>query len=307
MSIRIGIGTGLGAALSPRDHWRWVDYCEDSGIDSIWHSDQLLGQTMEPMTMLAALATRTSRMKFGTNALVVPFRDPILIAKQFATIEYLGEGRLFPVLGVGAGGDPYWNATGSSPKGRGTQANEAIELIRLLLEHQEVSFAGEHYRYHGPGVHPRPGRTVPLWIGGNSKAAISRTARLGDGWLGSFASPEQAGGVRKAIESALEQEERTIEPDHYGMSLLMRIGDPDDPGVVAAKQRLRTRLSQTARDDNLSDSFAVGSPDAIVAILKRYVAHGMSKFVVLPLANDADDLMEQTQNLVSRILPELED
>lgn len=307
MSIRIGIGTGLGAALSPQDHWRWVDYCEDNGIDSIWHSDQLLGQTMEPMTMLAALAARTRRMKFGTNALVVPFRDPILIAKQFATIEYLGEGRLFPVLGVGAGGDPYWNATGSSPKGRGARANEAIELIRLLLERDEVEFAGAHYRYHGPGVHPRPARPIPLWIGGNSKAAISRTARLGDGWLGSFASPEQAGSVRKAIEAALEQESRMIAPDHYGMSLLMRIGDPGDPGVIAAKQRLQARLSQTARNENLSDSLAVGSPDEIAALLKRYVTQGMSKFVVLPLANDADDLMEQTQNLVSNILSQLED
>lgn len=306
MGIRIGIGTGLGATLSASDYWRWIEFCEEHGVDSVWHSDQLAGETVEPMTMLSALAARTSRMKFGTNALVVPFRDPVLIAKQFATIEYLGAGRLFPVLGVGAAGDPFLRATGASPKGRGSRANEAIALIRLLLEQDEVSFAGEYYRFEGPGVYPRPGRAIPLWIGGNSKAAIARTASLGDGWLGSFASPAQAGEVRKAIETELIQTGRSIAPDHYGMSLLMRIGDPDDPKVLAARQRLQARLSETARAD-MSDSFAVGSPDAIAGVLKDYVGHGMSKFVVLPLASDFEDLMDQTARLVREIVPRVED
>jgi alkanesulfonate monooxygenase SsuD/methylene tetrahydromethanopterin reductase-like flavin-dependent oxidoreductase (luciferase family) len=147
MSIRIGIGTALGAsALSPAEYWRWVELCEAGGIDSNWHSDQLLGEQLDPMVMLAALAARTSRIRFGTNALVVPFRDPIVTAKEFAAIDYLSEGRLFPVLGVGNAVDAYWAATGADRGERGRRANEAIALIRLLLGEEEVDFTGTQYR-----------------------------------------------------------------------------------------------------------------------------------------------------------------
>lgn len=306
MSVRIGMGTGLGATLTAREYWRWVDYCEASGIDSIWHSDQMLGEGIEPMIMLAALAARTTHMKFGTNALVVPFRDPLLVARQFAAIEHLSEGRLFPVLGVGFDGDPFWRATGSSPKGRGTRANEAIELIRQLLAQEHVTFAGEHHRYEGPGVYPRPTRTIPLWIGGNSKAAVKRTATIGDGWLGSLIGPEEAGAARRGIEAALLQTGRAIDPDHYGMSLLLRIGAEDDPGVAATRARLAGRLSTTG-DRTMQSIFAVGSPEQVTALLRRHVEQGMSKFVVLPLANDAEDLMMQTRCLVEQVLPQVED
>jgi probable F420-dependent oxidoreductase len=307
MSIRIGIGTALDAsALSPSDYWRWVDYCEDNGIDSIWHSDQLLGATLEPMTMLAALAARTRRMKFGTNALVLPFRDPVVVAKEFATIDFLSEGRLFPVVGVGHEIDPYWAATGASPKARGRRSNEAILLIRALLEQDEVSFAGEFYRYDGPGVLPRPKRALPLWIGGQSKAAVERTAAIGDGWLGSFCSPEQAGAARKGIEAALAAHGREIEGDHYGLSLPMLVGSAGDPAIETARERLAQRLPPDDRRD-LAESFAAGSVDQVVDLLRRFVDAGMSKFVLLPLVGSPAALMAQTRALVEEIAPAIED
>jgi len=307
MSIRIGIGTALSAsALSPRDYWRWVDYCEESGVDSIWHSDQLLGATLEPMAMLAALAARTRRMRFGTNALVVPFRDPIVVAKEFAAIDYLSEGRLFPVLGVGHEIDPYWQATGANLRERGKRSNEAIELIRALLGQEEVHFAGSFYRYDGPGVEPRPARPLPLWIGGQSEAAIKRTAAIGDGWLGSFTGPAKAGEARRRIEAALAANGRSIDSDHYGLSLPMRIGDVDDPAVVAARERIAQRMPPNERD-NMSDSFAVGSPDAVIDLLRQFVDAGMSKFVMIPLVADAGELMAQTRMLVEHVAPAIED
>jgi probable F420-dependent oxidoreductase len=307
MSIRVGMGTGLGANLSANDYWRWVDFCEEAGIDSIWHSDQLLGANVEPMMMLAALAARTRRMKFGTNALVLPFRDPVVIAKEFATIEWLSEGRLFPVVGVGIGNDPYWQATSASPKTRGAVSNEMIALIRALLDHEEVEFEGEHFTYRGPGVHPRPNRKIPLWIGGNSKAAVERTAAMGDGWLGSLVEAEKAGAARRGIVEALKRTGRSIDSDHYGMSLLLRVGAPDDPGVERTKANLRQRLSPNGDPAAIDNIFAVGTPGDVTAMLRHHVNEGMSKFVVLPLANDIDDLMAQTRLLVEQVLPQVED
>ncbi|MCB2074373.1 MAG: LLM class flavin-dependent oxidoreductase [Novosphingobium sp.] len=306
MSVRIGMGPGLGAQLSPGEYWRWIDHCEESGVDSLWHSDQLLGSTLEPVTMLAALAARTSRMRFGTNALVLPFRDPVVIAKEFATVDLVGGGRLLPVFGVGAASDPYWNATGVSSKGRGGRANEAIELVRLLLDCEQVEFEGSHYRYHGPGMHPRPARSIPLWIGGNSPAALRRTAALGDGWLGSLMGPARAGAARRGIEAALAETGRTIDSDHYGVTLFMRIGSADDPQVEGARQGLLSRMKQMDRSVG-DDAFAVGPPEEIVALIRNFVSEGMSKFVALPMASDFGDLMEQTSLLVREVLPAVED
>lgn len=304
MSVRIGIGTAFGTTLSAKDYWRWAEYCEESGIDSIWHSDQLVGPGLEPLTMLAALAARTSRLKFGTNALVLPYRDPLVIAKEFATIDFLSNGRLFPVVGVGAATDPYWRATGAEPKQRGSRADEAIQLIRLLLAQAEVEFAGKHFRYAGPGLYPRPERPIPLWIGGQSEAAIHRTAALGDGWLGGLSGLPQAAAARQQIEAALEKTGRRIEPDHYGVTIPMRIGDAGDPAVASARERLGARIGA----NNVAEAaFAVGPPAEIIGLLRLYVAAGMSKFVMAPLVDGAEDLMAQTRLLVRDILPAVDD
>ena len=275
------------------------------GSNSIWHSDQLLGETLEPVAMLAALAARTKKLKFGTNALVAAFRDPVVLAKQLATAEWLSEGRVFPVLGIGNTSDPWWGATGASPGVRAGKSDEAIALLRMLLEQDEVAFAGEHYRYYGPGVFPRPQRRIPLWIGGQSPAAYRRTARLGDGWLGGLIGPEAAGAARRAIVVELAETGRSIESDHYGASMPIRIGPAGDPAVLAARERLLARMPEEGRG-SLAESFAIGPAETVIAALRRYVAEGIEKFVVLPMASDFDDLMAQTEALAREVLPGVE-
>jgi probable F420-dependent oxidoreductase len=306
MTVRVGMGPGLGAGLAGEEYWRWIDQCEESGIDSLWFSDQLLGRGPEPVAMLAALAARTRRMRFGTSAIVAPFRDPVLMAKQFATIAMLAPGRLFPVLGVGNASDAYWAATGTSPDGRGARSDEAIRLVKALLEQEQVSFPGKFYRYEGPGIDPRPARPVPLWIGGNTKAAFRRTARLGDGWLGSMLGPDAAAGARKAIEAELAETGRTIESDHYGMSLMLRLGSPDDPAVAKAMARMIARLPEEMRH-LAGEMFVTGTSAQAVATLRRYVDAGISKFVLIPMAQGIADLIEQTGRLAAEVLPEIED
>lgn len=310
MSVRVGLGPGLGASLgtglSVQDYWRWIELCETGGLDSVWFSDQLLGATPEPVAMQAALAARTQRMRFGASALVAPFRDPLVLAKEFATIDFLSSGRMLPVFGVGNVPDPYWAATGMSPEGRGARSDEVIALVRLLLEQEQVAFDGKHFRYNGPGMRPRPAKPIPLWIGGNAPAALRRTARLGDGWLGSMIGPEQAGAARRGIEMELEKTGRSIDADHYGMTVIARIGAPDDPALDATRKRLAAAVplrEGTTPDDVL----AVGSSSHVSQTLRRYVDEGMSKFVVIPVANDAADLLDQTRRMIEDVIPVVED
>ncbi|MCB2061874.1 MAG: LLM class flavin-dependent oxidoreductase, partial [Novosphingobium sp.] len=305
MTVRVGLGPGLGADLSADELWQWIDLCEAHGIDSLWFSDQLLGHSLEPVAMLAAMAARTTRMRFGTSAIVAPFRDPVVLAKQFATIDVLSKGRLFPVLGVGNASDAWWAATGTSPEGRGGRSDEAITLLKLLLEKDEVSFSGTHYRYDGPGVQPRRDRPVPVWIGGNTPAAFRRTARIGDGWLGSMTSPQAAGRARKAIETALAETGRNIDGDHYGMTLMLRLGPADDPQVQKAMARMAARMPEETRA-SAKHMFVTGTASEAVASLRRYVDEGMSKFVLIPMAGNAADLIDQTERLAAEVVPVVE-
>lgn len=305
MSIRIGIGNSLVPGLAPADIWQWAEACDDWGIDSLWVSDQPSGPAPEPLAMLAALASRTNRLRLGTNVLVVSMREPVLLARQLSTIHALSGGRLLPAYGIGTGVDPFWAATGTDPATRGKRANEAIALVCKLLEKDEIAFEGEFYRYHGAGVQPRPPMPLPCWIGGESDAAIRRTAMLGDGWIGGLSTPERVGETIASIKAKLAENGRTIDPDHYGATIPFRIGKDDDPAVSAARQRLFARLKGAEREGT-TEGFAVGTAEHITATMRRYIENGVAKFVVLPLASDAADLMEQTRLLTQEITPQIE-
>jgi probable F420-dependent oxidoreductase len=303
MSVRIGIGSAFLPSIPLSAFHDWIALCEDMGIDSIWPSDFLLQHNLEPLTVLAAIAARTTRMRLGTNALLLPLRDPLLLAKQIATLAYLSDGRFFPSFALAAPWDPAWAASWLPSRHRGDRADEAIALIRALLRQEEVTFTGSYYRYEGRGVEPRPRVPVSIWVGGESAGAIRRTAMLGDGWLGAMSPPDRAGAVVAKINAALEATGRTIEPDHYGVSLPFRIGEADNPAVVAVHRRLAARIDLGA---GIPEAFAVGKADAIVATLRRYIAAGVSKFVVLPMVSDHDDLIDQTRRLARDILPVVE-
>ena len=123
----MGIGIGLGIAEFPfqgaEGFWRWVQICEAGGIDSIWQTDRLVSRQpfLECMSVMAALAGATTRLKFGMNVASVGLRDPLLLAKQCATIDFLSGGRILPAFGIGSRAAPDWAATGRATRGRGVR------------------------------------------------------------------------------------------------------------------------------------------------------------------------------------------
>src|ERR1700740_3568690 len=94
--------------------WRGVDLCEAGGIDSLWQTDRMVSREpiLECMSVMAALAGRTRRLKFGVNVLSLSFRDPVLLAKQCATIDVLSDRRLLPAFGIGSPLAPEWEGLG---------------------------------------------------------------------------------------------------------------------------------------------------------------------------------------------------
>ncbi len=302
MSIRVGLGISSFPFADARAFWRWVDLCEAGNVDSLWQTDRLSSREpfLEAMSTMAALAGATERIKFGMNAVVVGFRDPLVLAKQCATIDYLSGGRLLPVFGVGGERAPEFAATGRDPAGRGRRANEALEIMSRLWSEESVSFEGEFYRYADASISPRPvQQPLPLWIGGSSRAAIRRTARLGTGWLGGVQTPKQVAPVIEGIRAELAVTGRSIDRDHYGAGFVFRFGEWDDApvaGLLGARRR-------TAPDFDPKAYAAVGSARDSVQRCREYVEAGVSKFVMIPLAQGDDDLFEQTRRLVAEVIP----
>lgn len=309
MKVRIGLGNGAVNFSNADGFYRWVDLCEDGGIDSIWQADRLVSREpqLESMTVMAALAGRTKRIKFGMNAIVVSYRDPLVMAKECATIDYLSNGRLLPVFGVGARFNPEFKATGLSPKGRGRRGNEFLEIMTRLWAEDSVSYDGEFFQYKDARIAPKPVQKVlPCWIGGNSQAAIERTATLGTGWLGGLVSGPKAGEVVRRIKEQLEVTGRHIDDDHFGVTVPYRLGSRDDAPVKKFTERLMARAEIDPEAADAAAAVAAGSVDEVVETFKGYVEQGISKFVAIPMAMDEADVFRQTEELISKVLPQVE-
>src|SRR5437016_1056460 len=263
--------------------WRLIDVCERTEIDSIWFSDRLSSPlpVLEPMTTMAAVAARTQRLKFGPSVLVAPFRSPVLAARQLAMLDYLSAGRVLPAVGIGVEQEREFHAAGVPFRERGRRTDEAIKIMRQCWEEPEVTFPGEFWRLDRITVLPRPvQQPMPLWIGGNSEAAMRRAGHLGDGWIPSVITPDQfRAGVEKTCAFAAEAR-REVPGDHFGA--LVNFWLDDDPArarATAAPFVPRGRVD----DATLATCTAFGPPELLAERLEEYVAGGGSKFIVRPM------------------------
>jgi len=163
---------------------------------------------LEAFMTLAYLAAVTSRVTLGTEVLVLPQRQPALVAKQVSTLDTLSGGRVR--LGVGVGWqESEYEALGEDFRTRGARMDEAIRLLRAYWSEAEVSFESAHYRTVAMSMEPKPpqGGRLPIWIGGNSEPAFRRIGRLGDGWLASRVTDADSarhaiGAIRRHAEEA---------------------------------------------------------------------------------------------------------
>lgn len=302
MTTGIGIGISRFPFDHGRDYWRWVDYCELSRVDSIWQTDRLVSKDpmLECMSAMAALAGHTEHIRFGMNVASIALRDPLLTAKQCATIDFLSNGRLLPAFGLGSAFSSDYKARGVPTRRRGKRADEALELIARLWTEDKVSFGGEFYQYEDACISPKPhNHRIPLWIGGSSEVAMKRTARFGTGWLGGIDTPEGARVIVDGIKESLEETGRCIDHDHYGASFLFRFGKSDDRIVEQTQKGLSARIKETP------DRYLVaGDASAMVKRIEEFIAAGCSKFVMLPMASGTADMMNQTRHFVEEVLPQ---
>lgn len=305
MSIAIGYMPGAFGedAEDPNYLRRMVAVGDKHGYDSIWLSDRVVSNrfSLEPITALSMVAAYSPQMKFGTSVLALPLRNPVVLAKQIATLDFLSRGRMLLAVGLGQEEPQEYEACGVPKEARGLRTEEAIHLMRRLWEEDEVTHEGEFFSCHNISVTPKPWfkPSPPVWIGGRSPAAAKRVGRIGDGWLVSAVTPQEVRNGREIIFDTAAKYARTIEADHIGVLVGYYIADHAEETV----SRAYTHITRLRQDAHITEYSALGTPERISEILQRYIDAGASKFVVRPLC-PANETVEQLDIMGSEILPQ---
>jgi probable F420-dependent oxidoreductase len=294
VKVRIGFGLGTRTPLAAQPFADLVDTLERLGFDSLWLSERITGPAPDPLVGLAVAAGRTRKLKLGTSVMVLPGRNPVLVAKEWASLDRLSGGRTLPAFGLGIADPAEQQAFGVERGERAAWFDEALPLIRRFWTEDSVDHEGERFSFHGLTVRPKPVQSPPdVWLGGLAPSELRRVGRLGDGWLPSFITPEEAARGRETIEETAAAAGRAIDPEHYGALLLYaRAAVPDGVARVIAARRPGLDPAEVV---------AVGIP-ALRATVDRFCAVGFSKFVVVPL-EDPPSWQEELAEVGETLLP----
>jgi probable F420-dependent oxidoreductase len=283
VKIRIGIAIGQWPSrdTDPEAIFELVDRLERLDIDSLWVSERLVSSALilEPITFLSYVAGRLPKLKLGTSTLVLPARNPIILAKELATLDYLSRGRLFPAVGLGGDESKDLQAVGVSKKERAGRADEAIMVMRRLWTEDNVTFEGKFYSIQDVTIRPRPWQKngLPIWVGGRSQAALRRTGRLGDGWLVSSVSPAEVEAGIATIRGYAAEANRQVPEDHYGVLLPFYFASNAERAFEVAGRGVRPRA-----DLPTAEFAAFGTPEQIRSKVKEYIGAGATKFILRP-------------------------
>ena len=265
---------------------------EQLGFDSIWTMDHLLNigfvrdrldnkPYYHPLGILSFLAARTTTITLGTSVIVLPYHNPIELAKYSATLDQVSGGRF--ILGVGAGGTRVESdALGLDFHRRGAIANEMMQVMRELWTSDLPVFSGTDWRFDDLRFSPKPvQRPLPMWVGGASPGAIKRAATLGDGWHPNGLSPQN---YRAGAEQIRE----------------MAAAAGRDPREINLSLRANIRLHPTA---GAPPSAFDGSSRDMVNAIGDYARVGVKHVVLAPDSGNVARLREKMEQIARDVIP----
>lgn len=294
MKVRVGVGLGVRSALHGPEFGDFVDSLERLRFDSLWLSERISGEAPDPVVAMAYAAGRTTRLKFGMSVLVLPGRNPIVLAKEMATLALMSGGRLLPAFGLGVADGMEHQAFGVARGERAAWFDEALTVIRKCWYDDVVDHDGERFHYDRLKVRPQPGR-LDVWLGGIAPSELRRVGRMADGWLPSFITPSDAASGRAVIEQVAADHDRAIDDDHYGVLLPYATGPLPDT-TIAQLARRRPDL------DDPTSLVPVGC-DRLIDAIERFIGIGTTKFVLVPIVEPTGRWDDHLTELADAVLP----
>lgn len=299
MKIRIGIGLGARTRLHGAEFGDVIDALENLGWDSLWVSERIGSSAPDPLVALSFAAGRTQRMKLGTSVMVLPGRNPVLLATELATLDRLSGGRLLPAFGLGAVDPNEQQAFGVERSARARLFDETLAVLRACWTQDSVTHHGETFRLDGVRVEPKPlQQHIDVWLGGVAPSELRRVGRLSDGWMPSFVLADEVAVGRETIERTAADHGRSIDPEHYGV-LIPYVESGEPPAALLA--------GLAARRPEITDPrrLVASGWDELSAMIDDFVAVGTSKFIVFPLhePQGAGDWQAHLERAADALLP----
>jgi len=297
MKVGITVGTNYAGVPTPDTFFHFIDRVEELGLDSLWVGDHIAwtNPTLEALTVLAYYVARTKRLTVGTSVLIMPLRQPVVLAKMLGTMGYLSNGRVVSGMGVGGENTKEFEACGVPHNRRGQLMDEALEIMTRLWNEDHVSFHGKLFNFDDVSLDPKPPK-LPLWLGGRSEAAHRRAAKFGDGWIDVFSSPRHFGEGKKAIEALGPKAGFEWVQFEY-----MCLARSREEGKAKATEYLnRTYNMDTGEKVNSFASF--GTAEQIAERIQQFEQLGATHLVINPTCTP-EEKHEHLEAIASELLP----
>lgn len=251
------------------------------------------------MTTLAFAAAETERVRLGTGVLVLPYRDPVILAKQVATLDRLSGGRFLLGLGLGAWKSEFASVAAWRGRAhRGRMVGEFTELLRCLLDGADapISYQGRYVSVDGVDLHPRPlQQPLPFYLLGRNDDALARVARFGNGLM---AGAAVAAERKAALAALLPAVERTIDEFDVLAEGELRLARSHEQAAreYRASRFGEYRASRGADLDKMMASNWIGTPQQVTEKIAAVAEQGIDHFNVLHIVGDTlQERMEQMQ------------
>ena len=284
-----------------------AERAEAAGFDSVWIGDSLIARPRhEPLTLLAAVAARTRRVRLGTGVLLPALRNPVGLAQIVATLDRIAEGRVILGVGIAADAPPIrkeFAAAGVPWERRVGRYLETLEICRALWSRDGVSFSGKHFTLENITMEPKPHRPggPPIWIGGSGPSALRDAAKF-DAWFPTGPNVEFFAEHFPRVLAAARAAGRA--PDAVTGAAYVTIAL--DPNLAAAEQRLHAFLESyygaPARVIMARQASYAGPIEGCVEWLQRWIDAG-ARHISLRFAGG--DQLAQVDEAASRLLPRL--
>ena len=310
MKFGVAVTTSVTPAVTAAAQAEYVQALtpaiEEAGYDSIWISDRTVfpddlvtrypevygpgksdpeaQNVLEALTVLSYVAGATNRCRLGMSVLVLPFRNPVLNAKMVATLDVLSGGRV--IFGVGVGWmQEEFEAMGASYKHRGALTDEHIEMFKALCADGTPEYHGRHFEYSGMTFFPKPLQRPhpPIWVGGNTRAALRRAARMGDGWHGIRLTPEELALKKQALRGLCQEHGRSPDSVQVTLRATMQLG-------LMQRSPAGYRVPLTGQVGHVLDD------------VRRYEEAGLEHLVLSVAAADTDSTVESIRRFADEVV-----
>jgi probable F420-dependent oxidoreductase len=278
---------------------------EELGFDSVWVWDHIfLGvdppfPVLASLTLLAAVASRTTRIKLGTGVLVLPLRNPVVLAKELSSLDLIAGGRL--LLGVASGWyKREFDAVGVPFEQRGRIMDRNLEILRRLWTEEQVDGEYPPHRLRGSNMSPKPARLPVMLIGGYVERVLKRAA-LNGGWLTYFYTPEGFTKSWDRVRRFAEQAGRDPSSLLNANQLPIYIGSSRQAVAAPMMEWLGREWDYAAWSDSTKEAAVFGTIDECVAQLRAQLAVGVQKLIFIPYRYQPD----QVELIAREIIPRL--